>query len=236
MQDWRAGRVTRRDPARIVSGMSGFAPSRVGRLTAEFSVIVIGVLVALFAESWWSERDQRRYEAEVREDMVEEFQVNLEILASDMATNDTMMARSRVLTESSDQELLAMPEEELDHWLDAAFYRWSLFDPYLGSAQALVQSGNLGVVSDRQLRLELSRWAGLLEESKRYGDLASTGLFEGIFPALADISADGVWSPGERMKFRTLAGQQEFLVGLVTSNHERLQQAARDILNYLESR
>ena len=44
--------------------MSGRSGLPVARLTAEFAVIVIGVLVALFAESAWEERGERIEERE----------------------------------------------------------------------------------------------------------------------------------------------------------------------------
>lgn len=215
--------------------MSGTPFPRLGRLAAEFSVIVVGVLVALVLESWWSEREERRFEAELRDDMVAEFEANLLILAADMAANDTIRALSQEVVDLSDPALLAMPESAFARWRDPNSYRWSLFDPYMGSAQALVQSGNLGVLSDRQLRLRLSEWAGLLDEKIRYGGMATNALFREIFPAVADFDADGVWSPDERRKFRTLTEQQIFVTDLVTMNHERLQRAAEEILRYLES-
>ena len=40
-----------------------------GKLAVEFSIIVAGVLVALIAESWWSEREDRQFERDLIEDM-----------------------------------------------------------------------------------------------------------------------------------------------------------------------
>jgi hypothetical protein len=54
------------------------------KLTAEFSVIVAGVLVALFAEAWWSERDNKQFEDELVSDMAEEFRFNVAILDQDL--------------------------------------------------------------------------------------------------------------------------------------------------------
>ena len=57
---------------------------RAGRLVIEFSVIVLGVFVALAAESWWSDREERTFERELREDMVAEFAGNRAILEADL--------------------------------------------------------------------------------------------------------------------------------------------------------
>jgi hypothetical protein len=209
--------------------------SRIGRLAAEFTVIVIGVLVALVLESWWSEREERRFESEIRADLVDEFRQNLDILASDQEANARMQTKADAVLEATDTELFAIPAAELTSWADPGFYEWSLFDPYMGSAQALVQSGNLGVVSDRELRQRLSVWAGLLVEKERYGFMVTNTLFMQHFPLVAQIEADGIWSPDERREFRVILGQTTFLADLVRQNHERLQATAQDILDYLGS-
>jgi hypothetical protein len=48
---------------------------RTKQLSREFVVVVVGVFIALAAESWWSEREDRRFEREIREDMLVEFEI-----------------------------------------------------------------------------------------------------------------------------------------------------------------
>ncbi len=73
----------RHEPGREDRGM----PRRSTELAQEFVVILIGVFLALAAESWWSEREDRRLEREIREDMIAEFETNIRILEADLATN-----------------------------------------------------------------------------------------------------------------------------------------------------
>lgn len=126
------------------------------RLVGEFAVIVVGVFLALAAESWWSEREERAYERDVRQDMLEEFEANLAILESDLAANDTSRARIASFVDLDARELASMSSTQVSatigSWLD-----WAGFDPEMGSAQALVESGNIGAIGDRGLRLLLSR-------------------------------------------------------------------------------
>ena len=126
------------------------SPLRSVRLATEFAVIVVGVFIAVLAESWWSEREDRRYERELREDMVTEFEANLRIVEVDLAANDTAHARVTSFAELGEDELESMSSEAvtaaIGGWLD-----WSGFDPQMGSAQALVESGNVGAISDRRL-------------------------------------------------------------------------------------
>ena len=177
--------------------MSGSSPrGRVRRVFGEFIVIVLGVLVALATESWWSEREDRRFERELLEDILAEFETNLRILESDLATNDTSHARVSFLAELSDAELLALSSEELTNRF-RGYPNWAGFDPEMGIVQALVESGNVGVVSDRSLRLHLSKWAGLLEEKRRFNLQAVDFQNQAVVPAVARASADLVWTEAE---------------------------------------
>ena len=140
---------------------------RLGQLAAEFLVIVIGVFVALAAESWWSEREERQFERELLRDMVAEFEQNIRILEQDLAANAESSAHFRSLAELDDSALQAIDNVTMGNRY-GVFPSWAGFDPELGAAQALVQSGNLNVISDPELRLMMSEWSGLLVTSRRF--------------------------------------------------------------------
>lgn len=213
--------------------MSADPPSRRSlRLAGEFAVIVIGVFIAVAAESWWSEREDRAYERELREDMVEEFEANLRILESDLAANDTARARLGSFTERDDGELLAMSSAEVTAAI-GGWLQWAGFDPYLGAAQALVESGNLGVIGDRRLRLLLSQWAGLLEEKRRFNSQAVDFQIHRVTPRITMASADLEWTAAERREAQALLRGMAVLQESTVQNQRRLQAAAEDILAHL---
>jgi|GEM_PF-4952506 len=85
-------------------------PRRSTELLQEFIVIVIGVFVALAAESWWSERQDRRIQREIREDMVAEFEANIRILEADLVANERARPRMAILEGLSDEALMALTE------------------------------------------------------------------------------------------------------------------------------
>ena len=208
------------------------SPHRIRKIASEFAVIVLGVFIAVAAESWWSEREDRRYERELREDMVAEFEANLRIVESDLAANDTAHARIVSFAERGDGELQAMSSDDVTAtvggWLD-----WAGFDPEMGSAQALVESGNIGAIADRRLRLLLSEWSGLLEERRRFNLQAVEFQLHRVFPAVAHASADRVWTEPERREVQNLLRALVILQEGVMENQERLRSAAREILAYL---
>ena len=206
--------------------------TRFGRLAAEFAVIVVGVFIAVGAESWWSEREERRYERELREDMVTEFQANLRIVEADLAANDTAHARAVGFASQDDRELQSAPSDQITAEI-GSWANWAGFDPEMGSAQALVESGNIGAISDRKLRLLLSRWAGLLEEKRRFNLQAVEFQQREVYPVIAKASADEVWSPEERREVRALLRVFVVLQASVIRNQGALREAAREILDYL---
>ena len=205
------------------------------KLAVEFVVIVAGVFVALAAESWWSEREDRQYEREIREDMIIEFQGNLRILDADIAINEDARKGIDVLVGISDDALFSLADAKLSQQLNP-YLNWAGFDPEMGSVQAFVESGNIGAIGDRALRLLLARWAGLLEMRRRYNLQAVDFQHREIIPVLARASADGKWSTSERREMRTLLETFVALHGIVLDNQYQLREAANDILEFLDNR
>jgi len=202
------------------------------KLVVEFVVIVAGVFVALAAESWWSEREDRQYERELREDMIAEFEANLRILDADIATNEEVPKLIGMFVDITDDALFALADAELSQQLNP-YLNWAGFDPEMGSVQAFVESGNIGAIADRELRLLLARWAGLLEMRRRYNLQAVDFQHREIMPVVARASADGKWSTSERREMRTLLGAFFALHGIVLANQYELRQAANDVLIFL---
>lgn len=211
----------------------GSTVARFRKFSIEFAVIVAGVLLALVAESWWSERDERTYERDLRKDMAEEFRENLLILESDLAINQAIVAELKRLAALSDDELLSLPDSAFEPWFREEM-DWAGFDPMMGNTQALVQSGNLSAIADRNLRLRLSIWAGLLEEKTRFTRNAVT--FQGLVftPATAKFGADGVWSGTERREFLSLLRTMLYRVQTTIENQIRLKAAAEELVLYIQ--
>lgn len=202
------------------------------KLAVEFVVIVAGVFVALAAESWWSDREHRAFERELREDMIVEFEANLRILDADIATNEEARQTIGFLEDLSNEILFSIPDNDLTDKL-SSHLAWAGFDPEMGSAQAFVDSGNVGAIGDRELRLLMARWAGLLETRRRFNLQAVDFQIRELKPVIAHASADGRWSNNERRELRLLLGELYVLHGFVLDNQYELRVAAQEILRFL---
>jgi hypothetical protein len=206
---------------------------RVKQLSQEFAVVVIGVFVALAAESWWSEREDRRFEREIREDMVVEIESNTRILDADIALNEAARENIDSISDLADEALFLIPDADLSGQFGSGFFASAGFDPELGSVQALVESGNLGAVADRELRLRLSRWEGLLEQCRRKNFHALE--FElSVSTLIVRAGSDLRWSEIERRELRTTMNNVLAYFDLRLGCQKELRGVAQDILAFLQ--
>ncbi len=171
---------------------------------AEFGLIVVGVLVALLAESWWSEREDREAERQILVDAVAEFRENLEILDADIAKNSVVIDTLLEIENMSDTRLLALTDDEaselfaIEKQIDAAF------DPAMGSIDALVRSGDIRLIRDRTLRHHLARWSALLTRAERMEFQHTQLMHGGVLRSVPAFEADGKWTSEERREIREL--------------------------------
>lgn len=198
----------------------------------EFTIVVVGVFVALAAETWWSEREERQFEREIREDMIVEFEANIRILDADIAENEEARNRIGMLDSLDDDALLAIDDSKISEHL-VPYLQWAGFDPEIGSIQAFIENGNVGAISDRQLRLLLSRWSGLLVKNRRINLQAVDFQHIAVQPFVARANSDHVWSNSERRELRALLSHLLALQGFVLINQRELREAATDILTFL---
>ena len=208
-----------------------------GRLAVEFSIIVAGVLVALIAESWWSEREDRQFERDLIEDMAVEFKVNISILDDDMAANRVLLDRMAGLLAMPTETVLALSDKEFESilFVPVSLAVVSNFDPAMGITQAIVQSGGLPTIKDRSLRLHMANWSALLEEGERFSRNSVQGIFE-LRAVIAESRSDGLWSAAERLDLQYRMEFPQMLAELVLQNQSRLHVEAGKITEVLESR
>ena len=106
--------------------------------------------------------------------------------------------------------------------------------PVMGIVQASRQSANLAVVSDREMRLGLARWVGLLESNRRFNLQAGQSEQREVVPFVARAAADGRWSAVERRELQIYLSLFLQLFDTTVDNQRQLLATARDILAFLQ--
>jgi len=138
------------------------------RLVAEGAIIVVSILLAFAIDAWWEARGDR-----VRG------QAYLALLASDLRSTLGNNERFGSVADSRSDPALARlvqayyrpelpPEDSLTLWLNDAVTT-SLVQPRLGTAQALVQSGDLALIRSDSVKTAIRRRRGRRERARRWG-------------------------------------------------------------------
>jgi hypothetical protein len=129
------------------------------RITAEGIAIVVSILLAFSVDAWWNNRQQRSEEKIVLSAVVDEL-VNVQQSAQTDLKSARLIRASlvKLLRAGTNAQSLSGPEVidllEDTTWANtAAHYQV----PVLTS---LISSGDISLVSDPVLRLDLGKWAG----------------------------------------------------------------------------
>jgi hypothetical protein len=178
--------------------------SQIKSSVGEFSLIVVGVLVALLAESWWSERQDRQVEQQILVDAATEFRQNIEILDADISENNDVYDYLLRVEAMSDPELFARSDIEVSDLFAPDNQSNAAFDPAMGSIDALVRGGDLRFITDHELRGHLTRWSALLTQTARM-DLQHTDFqIAGLYLVVPAFEADSKWTDEERRQIRDM--------------------------------
>lgn len=189
------------------------------------AVIVLGIAVALGADAWWENRQERAYEQMALRQLSTEF-------ADNAAQLDSVIGHHRSL----EKALVALVELEADdasvttdslRVLLTHLDNWWTFNPQSGALGALLSSGGLRSIRSDALRVELAGWPGRLDDyqedelqlvefamTQQEDFMISTGLGLYLyFPGVSGESATGVLGTSA---FRNiLAGRYGYLPNLL---------------------
>lgn len=151
---------------------------------AEFLVVVTGVLVALALNAWWQGRqDAAREQAYLRQ------------LSAELHETERTTAELAVLQEErvrANAELVrayhnpnSPPADSLSAWLDFALFMGGIGRPVLGTAEALIATGDLRLIRNDSLRSALTAY---IEQSRTLIGIQET-YFEFWLAHRAEVTA-----------------------------------------------
>ena len=120
------------------------------RLTAEFLVIVVGVLVALAVDAMVERREERRRERAYIEELRVEVDGLGEILESIVESGTALRETQQKVIDGLAAPVIP-PADSMGHWFDRSL-RTSTFRPYTPIADALIETGDLSLILDDDVR------------------------------------------------------------------------------------
>ena len=164
------------------------------RVLAELGVIVAGVLIALAADSAWSNRSDRLREVDLLRDLHEEFDENLRILRSDMAHNEASLEAGQSWARAMLGDVQISGDSLAG--LYQASWNTARFDPVTGVLQSALASGDLSIVRNVELRQAVAGWRDRAEEARNTSENANRQRSSWA-PTLAALEPGRTHTPGE---------------------------------------
>ena len=154
-----------------------------GRLAAEFVVIVVGVLVALAADSWWQSRQDRAAEDRALRSLLADFEAASAALERQVAAVDSAAVAAEALLG------LVSPEADLGQADSLAqllprIIRRPTFHPPTGTLNELLGSGTLSLIQNDSLRAKLASFHSQLEGLTVTQEYGSRVVFDQLVPYL----------------------------------------------------
>lgn len=133
------------------------------RLIAESSAIVISILLAFSIDAWWTERQETVREERQIQALIAEFEGNRSTLDYDLDRLREVTSNLDELTNNLSSVSVGDDVTVFDR------YFWSvrqggIVDPSTGTLDAMISSGDLGLLQNESLRSALSEWSAKLDQ------------------------------------------------------------------------
>jgi hypothetical protein len=197
------------------------------RLMVELIVIVVGILLALWVDAYWGERKDRQEERVALTTIHEEFVENKQSFDHAFDNHTRIYEALALISNSTPADC----DEELDATLETAVFHWQTFNPSVGATQSLITSGQIGLIRDDTLRVQLASWSGhysdLVEDEMRTV-AASDRITEYIAHDFPEFDCPALL--GDKT-FMFLLGLREFAEFTVIDENDRIPEVIQLILD-----
>ena len=216
---------------------------------AEVSMIMLGILGALAVDSWWDERAERAAEVEYLQSLKADFEANREELKAALEFEHEIVNIGKEIHSTIQSGLTETQQREIIEKI-GEFYWWNRWRPATGTYDEMMGSGHFSYIQSRELRIELSKYAKLLEdiELNEEGMTTSWDLEQGPFVLkhllysnlgwTGDYVPDSIFSENfqalETREFWNLVSAWMASIQDVIRNYERGINDGNDILELID--
>ena len=158
---------------------------RWGFLFTEAVLIVASILLAFALDSWWDERKERGEEAEILHGLEEEFLLNRSKLVYRIGQHTQDLEGMAVLLAAANRGSWTSQDMTVDQTL-AHLIAPPTTDLGNGVLDALISSGRIELLKNRELRASLAAWEGVFGEVRDDEELSRDFVFERVIPYLVE--------------------------------------------------
>ena len=150
----------------------------------EIVLVVIGILIALQINNWNENRKDGIKEQVMLKSLRVNLKENLKLL--NLAKKSTINAYNASLNL---HELITPNGSFINtNQVDSLFsvtFDYFAYDPNSGTINEIINSGQLNIIKNEELKNQISRWSGIIEDTQRDVDIANDHAFDKIIMYLA---------------------------------------------------
>jgi len=128
----------------------------------EVVLVVFGILIALQIDNWNENQRIANIEQQYLRALKEEFSFNKGELKSIMSRNKLNFDYALRILNNTGPENPEITDEEFGRLLTNSLSTETQFDPNQGVLDEIINSGKLGIFSNKELKFALSSWSGIL--------------------------------------------------------------------------
>ena len=128
----------------------------------EVVLVVFGILIALQIDNWNENKKIRNTEQQYLLALKEEFSFNKSELESIMNRNKLNFDYALRILDNTGPENPEITDEKFGRLLTNSLSIETQFDPSQGVLDEIINSGKLGIFSNKELKFALSSWSGIL--------------------------------------------------------------------------
>jgi hypothetical protein len=133
------------------------------RLSIEATAIVVSILLAFAIDAWWDQRQERFLEQTALIGLQSEFQNHRALLVNAKAQHESIIRHVSYLMNSTESGTWNSSRDSIDKSIQFLLIP-STTDLGNGVRDSLINAGNIGIISDEQLRYDLSAWDSVMDE------------------------------------------------------------------------
>lgn len=130
----------------------------------DLTVVVVGILAALWLESWWQDQQNRKEEQQILAGLLQEFEANRDDLENRLGIwrqhVDAIVETHTYIGGPVNEETIAGFVVAGKKLQGGGF----AFDPRMGQLTSVLNSGQLSLISDADLRALMAGWPAMIAD------------------------------------------------------------------------
>ncbi len=144
----------------------------------EIILVVIGILIALKVNNWNERQNNLKYEQSILIELKKELENNLKQLEEKrFMRKDLVMGSTQWIINLMENEDLIVDLDTIHHHLSRTLIVPS-YDPMISITSELINSGNLRLIQNAELRTKLTQWPNLANDFVRDEEEFVTFMYE----------------------------------------------------------